>query len=129
MEGHALSWPEKGGPASQPGRDGARPSTVTRVPRPALPGRAEWEKRVGGQGAACRICTCYCRKEERMRSVAGAIIVLAGAVIMASKHIPSDSLFSLGLMAIGLFIVFTDKRSKATDNPDKTSMDKTTHLY
>jgi hypothetical protein len=48
-----------------------------------------------------------------MKSIAGSVIVLAGALVMglASKDIPTNplpTLTSLGLMLIGLIVVFTD---------------------
>ena len=51
-----------------------------------------------------------------MKSVAGAIVVLAGAVIMGLAHedIGNDhgvTLASLGLMIIGLIIVFAGMKS------------------
>jgi hypothetical protein len=51
-----------------------------------------------------------------MKSIAGSIVVLAGSFIMglAAKEIPNEALptiTSLGLMVIGLTIVFTSDRA------------------
>ncbi len=59
-----------------------------------------------------------------MRSVAGAIVVLAGSLVMglAFKEIPKEpipTIFSLGLIVIGLIVIFTDKRT-TSDKTDKS---------
>jgi hypothetical protein len=58
-----------------------------------------------------------------MKSIAGAVVVLAGAVIMglAAKQIPDyalPTLTSLGLMLLGLIIVFSDKGTRAANKED-----------
>ena len=60
---------------------------------------------------------------DRMKSIAGAIVVLAGALIMglASKEIPKEvlpTLSSLGLIGIGLFVVFTGARSQSSNTKE-----------
>jgi hypothetical protein len=50
-----------------------------------------------------------------MKSIAGSIVVLAGALIMglASKEIPNQpipTIFSFGLVTIGLILVFSGSR-------------------
>ncbi len=51
-----------------------------------------------------------------MKSIAGSIVVVAGALIMAiaNEQIPKEMLptvASIGLMAVGLFLVFTGGES------------------
>ena len=53
-----------------------------------------------------------------MKSMAGAVVVLAGALLMglATEHIPNDRLptvTSVGLIAAGLFLVFRRNDGKA----------------
>ena len=58
-----------------------------------------------------------------MKSIAGAIVVLAGALIMglASEDIPKEALptlSSLGLIVIGLVLVFTGARSQSSNTKE-----------
>jgi hypothetical protein len=64
-------------------------------------------------------------ENDSMRSIAGSVIVLAGALVMglASRDIPTQpfpTLTSLGLIVIGLVTVFAGGRANAAGRSDKS---------
>lgn len=55
-----------------------------------------------------------------MKSIAGSIVVLAGAILMglAADEIPNEqlpTLVSIGLVVTGLIVLFTDNRKRHED--------------
>jgi hypothetical protein len=67
-------------------------------------------------------------ERKKMRSIAGSVIVLAGALVMglASRDIPTQpfpTITSLGLIVIGLLVVFAGGRASAAGKSDTSSFE------